>query len=278
MKTHWKGMLSFGLVNIPVALYSATREKKVSFKQLSRSDFSRIRYKKVNVDGTEVSQNEIVKGYEITPDNYVVIEEGELEAISPKASRIIEIVEFVNGEEIDARFYDASYYLAPETGMSKAYALLLEAMQQSDVVGIAKFVLRSREYLAAIRPVGKALMLSTMLFADEIINTEELDSILPQQTEIGEKELRMAKQLIQSLIVHFEPTKYENQYYKQVMELIERKAGQKQIVTEPEGSNSHVLNLMAALEASMAKINQSKKSSKAKRNSGKTAEKNPESA
>lgn len=262
MKTHWKGMLSFGLVNIPVALYSATRKKNIRFNQLRKSDFSRIRYKKVAHDGEEVAQSDIVKGYEISADNYVVVEDRELDKIAPKASRIIDIGEFVKADKIDPRHYDAAYYLAPESGMGKAYALLLEAMKQANVVGIAKFVLRSREYLAAIRPAGKAMMLSTMLFADEIVSVNELQDNLPDQIDLAEKELKMAKQLVESLIVDFEPAKYENQYYKQVMSLIEGKAEVSQIVHEPVNNSGMVVDLMAALEASLAQMKQIEKPKK----------------
>lgn len=268
MNTQWKGMLSFGLVNIPVALYSATRKKNIGFNQLRKSDYSRVKHKKVGNDGVEVPQSEIIKGYEVSPDNYVIIEDSELEGILPESSRIISISEFVKGEDIDTRHYDASYYLAPEQGLGKAYALLLEAMKQAGVVGIAKFVLRSREYLAAIRPAGKALILSTMLFADEIINVKEIEDQLPGQTEINKKEITIAKQLIDSLIVKFEPEKYQNEYYKSVMALINKKAGENKIVAEPEGNGGNVLDLMAALEASIAEINKNKKP---KKKTGKTA-------
>lgn len=163
-------------------------------------------------------------------------------------------MKFVKADQIDPRHYDAAYYLAPETGMGKAYSLLLEAMKQKNVVGIAKFVLRSREYLAAIRPVGNAMMLSTMLFADEIVDVRELDSILPDRVELTDKELKMASQLVESLIVEFDPDKYENQYHKQVMELVESKAEVSQIVKEPVNTNGMVVDLMAALQASMAAI------------------------
>lgn len=268
MKTHWKGMLSFGLVNIPVSLFSATRKKNISFNQLRKSDYSRVKYKKVGHDGEEVQQVDIVKGYEVSPDNYVIVEDSELEAIAPKAFRIIEIGEFVKADQIDSRHYDAAYYLAPETGMSKAYALLLESMQQAGVVGIAKFVLRSREYLAAIRPIGNALMLNTMLFEDEIIDVKELKDYLPTGVELADKEVNMAKYLIDSMIVDFEPDKYKNQYHEQVMSLIEKKASEKMVVSEPTDNGASVVNLMAALEASMAAI---KKDKKPKRKTNKSA-------
>ncbi|SMD07398.1 Ku protein [Sporomusa malonica] len=146
MRPIWKGMLSFGLVNVPVALYNATRKKTISFNQLRKSDYSRIAYKKVGNDGTEVQQQDIIKGYEISPDRHVVISEDELESITPAASRVIEINDFVKLEQIDPRHYDSSYYLVPEPGAQKAYALLLQSMAEANVVGVAKFVLRSKEY------------------------------------------------------------------------------------------------------------------------------------
>lgn len=253
-------MLSFGLVNIPVSLFSATRKKEIRFNQLRKSDYSRIKYKKVGHDGEEVQQTDIVKGYEVIPDTYVVVEESELLAISPKASRVIEIVEFARGEEIDTRLYDASYYLAPtEASLGKAYALLLEAMSKAGVIGIAKFVLRSREYLAAIRPVENALMLTTMLFADEIVPAKELKDYLPNEVELADKEVSMARHLIDNMIVEFQPEKYKNQYHEQVMSLIEKKASENMVVSEPTDNGSSVVNLMAALEASMAQIKQNKK-------------------
>jgi DNA end-binding protein Ku len=244
-------MLSFGLINVPVSLCSATKKKTVSFNQLRKSDYSRIRYKKVGNDDQEVQQNEIVKGFEISPDRYVVITDDDLAAISPTASRVIEISDFVNLDQIDPRHYDASYYLIPEKGMAKAYTLLLEAMREANVVGIAKFVLRSKEYLAAIRPTEGALTLSTMLFADEIINASELEAYLPKDVKPSDKEMNMARQLIQALVTDFEPKKYVNEYHQEVIKLIETKAETAIQAIESKSNSGTVLDLMAALEASM---------------------------
>jgi DNA end-binding protein Ku len=214
MRPIWKGMLSFGLINVPVALYGATKKKTISFNQLRKSDYSRISYKKVGADGQEVQQSELVKGYEVSPDRYVVLDDYELDAITPAASRVIEINDFVKLDQIDPRHYDSSYYLVPESGAQKAYALLLQSMSEANVVGVAKFVLRSKEYLAAIRPAEGALTLSTMLFADEIVKSAELETYLPGDVKLTDKELNMARQLINSLVTEFEPEKYENEYYK----------------------------------------------------------------
>ncbi|XFO69182.1 Non-homologous end joining protein Ku [Sporomusa silvacetica DSM 10669] len=259
-------MLSFGLVTVPVALYNATKKKTISFNQLRKTDYSRISYKKVDNDGVEVQQHELIKGYEISPDRYVVIDEYELEAITPQASRTIEINDFVKLEQIDPRHYDASYYLVPETGAQKAYALLLQSMAEANVVGVAKFVLRSKEYLAAIRPAEGVLTLSTMLFADEIVKAVEVETYLPCDVKLTDKELNMARQLINSLVTEFEPEKYENEYYKSVMSLIDSKAeaavGAKQ--TEQGGK---VIDIMAALEASINAIKAQEKPKK-KRKTG----------
>lgn len=263
MRSIWKGILSFGLVNVPVTLVNATRSKSISFNQLRKSDYSRIRYKKVAHDGEEVPQSEIVKGYEVGPDRYVVISEDDFQTITPKASRIIEISDFVKLDEIDPRYYDSSYYLVPDQGANKAYALLLEGMKQSNVVGIAKFVLRSKEYLAAIRPADGLITLSTMLFADEVVKPSELETYLPYNIELSEKELGMAKTLIDTLITKFEPEKYENEYHKQVIALINSKAEGEQITpAAPESQAGKVVDLMAALEASLNALKKPPKKTK----------------
>lgn len=265
MRPIWKGMLSFGLVNVPVALYSATKKKTINFNQLRKSDYSRISHKRVGADGAEVSQDEIVKGYQVSPDRYVIINDQDLNAITPVASRTIEINDFVHLEQIDPRHYDTAYYLVPETGAAKAYALLLQSMGEVGVVGIAKFVLRSKEYLAAIRPAEGALTLSTMLFADEIVPAASLETYLPGDIKLSDKELNMARQLIASLVTDFNPAQYENEYHKAVMQLIDSKAeaahvGAKAI--EPAGK---VIDIMAALEASIKAIKEQEKPKRKKK-------------
>jgi DNA end-binding protein Ku len=257
-------MLSFGLVNVPVVLYPATKKKTISFNQLNKSDYSRISYKKVGADGAEVQASNIIKGYQITPDRYVVIDEQELEAITPTASRVISIEDFVRLDQIDPRHYDASYYLVPETGAAKAYALLLQSMGEANVVGIAKFVLRSKEYLAAIRPAEGALTLSTMLFADEIVPVSDLAAYLPGDVQLSDKELNMARQLINSLVTDFEPRKYENEYYKAVMQLIDAKAESAHVGSKPIEPGGKVIDIMAALEASIQAIKKQEKPKKKK--------------
>jgi DNA end-binding protein Ku len=261
MRAIWNGMLSFGMVNIPVSVISATRKQNISFNQLSRREHSRIKHVKFDGDGKEVTAADIVKGYEISPGRYVVVEDSELLAIAPESSRSINITDFVKAEEIDTRHYDASYYLVPNEGAGKAYKLLHNALSESSTVAIAKFSLRNKEYLAAIRAIDNALLLNTMLFPNELVNTSEVEDALPVNVELSEKEIELARHLVHSMISSFEPTKYKNEYQERVMALIESKA-EKSIVSEPTGK---VVDLMAALEASIAASTERKTPTKKKR-------------
>ena len=250
----WSGALSFGLVNVPVKLYPATRSKDVRFNQLHATDGARIRQKRVSsVTGEEVALEEIVKGYEISPDTYVRITPEELDAIAPKASRLIEIEEFVDLDEIDPLFYESSYYLVPDKTGAKPYALLLSAMTSENKVAIGRVVLRSKEYLTAVRPLGETLTMSTMRFADEIVPRNLLEGLPGADVEAGEKEVKMARQLIESLSAAFEPDKYTDTYREAVLAMIERKAAGQEIVVEPEApAAAKSVDLMSALEASLA--------------------------
>jgi DNA end-binding protein Ku len=252
----WSGAISFGLVNIPVKLYSAVSRKTVRFNQLDGKDGTRIQQKRVNPStGDEVPYERIVKGYELAPDRYVVITPEELDAIEPKKTQMIEIEDFVELEQIDPIFYDHPYYLAPGKGATKAYALLLEAMEQSGRVGIARVVIRSKEQLVALRARGGVLHMETMLFGDEVIPPSELDE-LPEPGEVAgarKREVEMAKELIDSLAADFDPAKYHDEYRERVLELIEDKAEGKEIAVQPvEEAPAEVPDLMAALEASIA--------------------------
>jgi DNA end-binding protein Ku len=250
----WSGALSFGLVNVPVKLYTATRSKDVRFNQLHAKDGARIRQKRVSsVDGEEVGLDEIVKGYEISPDTYVTITPEELEAIAPKASRLIEIEEFVDLDEIDPLYYESSYYLVPDKTGVKPYALLHSAMTSENKVAIGRVVLRSKEYLAAVRPLGETLTMSTMRFADEIVPRTTLEGLPGADVEAGDKEVKMARQLIESLSAVFEPEKYTDTYREAVLAMIERKAAGQEIVVEPDApTTTKTVDLMQALEASLA--------------------------
>jgi DNA end-binding protein Ku len=253
----WSGAISFGLVNVPVKLYSATSPKTVRFHQLSSKTGARIRQKRVDpTTDEEVPYDEIVKGYEITPDRYVLIAPEELEALDPKATKTIDIEEFVDLQEIDPIYYDHSYYLAPTAGGAKAYRLLLDGMRESGKVGIGRVVLRSKQQLCALRPTGDVLTLTTMLFGDEVLSPERLDELdAVADTEASERELDMAAQLISSLSADFEPTKYRDDYRDRVLALIERKAAGEEIAIQPEVEEPAAApDLMAALEASLAAV------------------------
>jgi DNA end-binding protein Ku len=253
----WSGAISFGLVNVPVKLFSATSQKTVRFHQISSKTGARIRQKRVDpTTDEEVPFDEIVKGYEITPDRYVLIAPEELDALDPKATRTIDIEDFVDLADIDPIYYDHSYYLAPSAGGAKAYRLLLDAMRESEKVGIGLVVLRSKQQLCALRPNGDVLTLSTMLFGDEVLSPDrldELDSI--EDAEASPRELKMAEQLIASLSTHFDPGKYRDEYRERVLELIERKASGEEITVQPEAEEPAAApDLMAALEASLAAL------------------------
>jgi DNA end-binding protein Ku len=253
----WSGAISFGLVNVPVKLYSATSPKTVRFHQLSGKTGARIRQKRVDpTTGDEVPYEDIVKGYEITPDRYVLITNEELEALDPKATRTIDIEEFVDLVDIDPIYYDHSYYLAPAAGGAKAYRLLVDAMREAGKVGIGRVVLRSKQQLCALRPTGEVLTLSTMLFGDEVLEPDRLDELdAVGEAEASKRELTMAQQLIDSLSAEFEPTKYHDDYRERVLDLIERKAAGEEIAVQPEAEESAgAPDLMAALEASLAAV------------------------
>ncbi|HTN79737.1 MAG TPA: Ku protein [Acidimicrobiales bacterium] len=251
----WNGSISFGLVTIPVKLYNAVSRKSVSFNQIDTRSNSRIKLKKVSAkDGTDVPDEAIVKGYELTSGNYVLLTQDELDAFEARASKAIEIDEFVDLNEIDPIFYDSAYYLAPDKATVKPYALLMRAMEQSNKVGIARFVMRSKQYVAAIRPRDGYLVLSTMVYADEVVDPASISEIEEAgEVEVSERELNMAQQLIESLAAAFDPEQFKDEYREQVLGLIERKAaGEEAIETPaPAASTPKVVDLLAALEASV---------------------------
>ena len=252
----WKGSINFGLVSIPVRLFPATSRKTVRFNQIDSRTGARVRQRRVSeADGTEVPLEAIAKGYELASGRYVMITDEELAALDPKASRTIDMVEFVDQAAINPITYDSAYFLAPDEANVKPYALLLRAMTEADKVGIARFVMRGKSYLAAIRPDGGKLVLSTMLYADEIRADDEvpgLDAVAA--AEVSEREVAMANQLIASLDAEFDPASFEDTYRQKVLDLIERKsAGQADLIESPSSvEDNQVVDLMAALEASVA--------------------------
>jgi DNA end-binding protein Ku len=252
----WTGAISFGLVTVPVKLYSAVSRKTVRFHQLNKETGVRIQQKRVDpTTGDEVPYEDIVKGYELTPDQYVVIEPGELEALDPKKTKSIEIEDFVALDEIDPIYYDHPYYLAPGTGGSKPYRLLLEAMRETGRVAIANVVIRSKQQLVAVRPMGEnVLTMSTMVFPDEIIEPASIDELAAvEEVEINPRELEIAQQLVDSLSGAFDPDKYQDTYREDVLALVERKAEGKEIAVQPSADEeeAEVPDLMSALKASL---------------------------
>ena len=255
----WTGSISFGLLNVPVKLYSAVSKKSVSFRELRESDGSRIRHKRVaEADGEEVPYEEIVKGYEITPEQYVVITKDELEELDPKKTRAIEIQDFVDLDEIDPIYFDHPYYLGPDKGAERAYALLVKAMEDSHKVAVARFVLRNRESLAALRPMDGVMTMATMRFADEVVSPKEIEEVIGdgEAPKPEKRELEMAKALIDSLSSDFEAGKYRDEYREELLALIERKA-KGETVVQPESEApkpTKAPDLMAALEESLAAV------------------------
>jgi DNA end-binding protein Ku len=251
----WSGSVSFGLVNVPVKLFSATSPKEVRFHMVHDKDGGRIQQKRVcSVDGEEVPWEHIVKGYEISKGRYVTVTKDELAAFNPKATRSIDIEDFVDLHQIDPIFYETTYYLLPDRGAARPYTLLLEAMKKTGRVGVARFVLRTKQYLAAVRPMERVLAISTMLYADEIVEQKELEGVPGADAKPREKELHMAEQLVESLAADFDPKKYQDTFREQVLALLERKAEGEEIVAEPaeEEPRGKVVNLMDALAKSLA--------------------------
>lgn len=249
----WSGSISFGLVNIPVKMYTATRDKDVHFHQLHAKDMSRVKYRVTcTAEDQEIAREEIVNGYEIGPDQYVVVAQDELDNLAPEKSRRIDITDFVDMGQIDPLYFERPYYLLPDEQAAKAYKLLVEAMTRSGKVAVARFVMRNKEYLAALRPMGGALCIETMRFADEVTLPQELEGV-PQNVKIDDRELKMAEQLIGALSGEFEPQKYRDDYRDRVQDLIQKKAEGQEVVVQPAAAETpKVIDLMAALKKSLA--------------------------
>jgi DNA end-binding protein Ku len=245
---------------VPVRLYSAVSKQTVRFRELREGDGSRVKHKRVaESDGKEVPYEKIVKGYEYAPDQYVVLSRDELSDLEPQRSRAIEIQDFVDLDDIDPIYFEQPYYLGPDKGAERAYALLVQAMKDARKVAIARFVLRNKEHLAAIRPMDDVLTLTTMRFHDEVSSPQDLDGEVfeeakPKKPE--KRELDMAKQLIESLTSDFEPGKYRDEYREELLDLLERKAEGKEVVSAPseELKPTKAPDLMAALEESLAAV------------------------
>jgi DNA end-binding protein Ku len=254
----WSGSISFGLLNVPVKLYSAVARRGISLREIRESDGARIRHRRV-AEGTdeEVPYEKIQKAFEITSGNYVPITKDEMAALAPEKTRAIEVQDFVDLDEIDPIYFDSPYYLGPADGAEKAYSLLSSAMERSGKVAIARFVFRNKEHLAALRAESGVLTLTTMRFADEVVPPDELDDVLPdKKPKVGAKEVEMAEKLIDSLTSDFDPSAYRDEYREELMSLIERKAEGKEIVASeaPEPKATKAPDLMAALEESIAAV------------------------
>jgi DNA end-binding protein Ku len=253
MRSVWKGSISFGLVNIPIAVYPATREEKVAFKQLRKKDLSPIRYKKVaEADDKEVPADEIVKGYEYEKGKWVVLEDKDFEEVQIESTHTIEITDFVELAQIDTKYFHKPYFLEAQKGGEKGYALLHRALRETQRIGIAKVAIRSREYLAAVKPDGLFLMLDLMHFSQEVLDPSELKA--PAAAEPSAREIAMAKALIDTLASDWQPEQYADRYQEALMEMIDRKVqnrpkGDKSVVPRAKGE---VIDLLAVLQESLA--------------------------
>jgi len=255
----WSGTISFGLLNVPVKLYSAVARQGISLREIRESDGARIRHRRV-AEGTEeeVPYGEIVKAFEITPDRYVPLSKEEIGALAPEKTRAIEVQDFVDLDQIDPIYFDSPYYLGPAEGAEKAYSLLARAMDESGKVAIARFVFRNKEHLAALRPSDGVLTLTTMRFADEVVPPSDLEDVLPAgKPKAARQEVEMAEQLIESLTREFDPSAYRDEYREQLLALIERKAEGKDVLDAPapeERKATAAPDLMSALEESIAAV------------------------
>jgi DNA end-binding protein Ku len=277
----WSGTISFGLLNVPVKLYSAVARRDVALRQVRASDGARIRNRRV-AEGTdeEVPYEQIVRAFEIAPDRYVPLGKDELEALAPQRTRAIEVQDFVDLDQIDPIYFDSPYYLGPAPGAEKAYSLLAEAMRRSGKVAIARFVFRNKEHLAALRPSEGVLTLTTMRFADEVVPPSELEDVLPAEPpQPAKREVEMAGRLIDSLAGEFDPGAYRDEYREELLALIERKAAGEEVLSPPapeELRPTGAPDLMSALEQSIAAV-KGKHAKAAKRRAPSTAKKRPDS-
>jgi len=260
----WKGSISFGLVNIPIALYPATRREELKFRLLRKADLSPVNYKRVaEKDGKEVPWDQIVKGYEYEKGKYVVLRDDDFQRVDLEATQTVDIQDFVDLEEIDPMFFYKPYYLEPQKGGDKAYALLRDALKDTNKVGVAKVVIKTRQYLAGVKPEDGALVLELMHFADELADPEKLH--VPKKLEVGKREMDMAKSLIGSMASKWEPEKYKDDYRGALMEVIEEKveAGGKEIEEKPRKAPkpTKVIDLVSVLQKSLEQTGTKKKAS-----------------
>ena len=268
MRAIWKGSISFGLVNIPIALYPATRKEELKFRLLRATDHSPVNYKRVaEKDGREVPWEQIVKGYEYEKGKFVVLNEKDFQRVDLEATQTVDIQDFVKIEEIDPMYFYKPYYLEPQKGGDKAYVLLREALAESNKVGIAKVVIKTRQYLAGVKALKHALVLELMHFAEELADAEKLG--VPKKLEVGKREKDMAKALVDSMTSKWDPEKYHDDYREALMEVIEEKveSGGKEIEEKPKPKkeSTKVIDLVAVLQESLAKSRGAKEKKSAPR-------------
>ncbi len=268
MRAIWKGSISFGLVNIPIALYPATKREELRFRLLRATDLSPVSYKRVaEKDGREVPWDQIVKGYEYEKGKYVVLKDEDFQRVDLEATQTVDIQDFVEVDEIDPMYFYKPYYLEPQKGGDKAYVLLRDALEDSKKVGIAKVVIKTRQYLAGVKPEDSVLILELMHFAEELADPEKLH--IPKKLEPGKRELDMAKALVGSMSTRWNPEKYHDDYREALMEVIEEKveAGGKEIEEKPKKAPkpTKVIDLVSVLQKSLEQSGAAKKKSRGKR-------------
>lgn len=265
MHTMWKGSISFGLVNIPVKMFTATEDKDIRFRSLHSECHTPIKYSKTCPHcEKEISNTDIVKGFEYEPGRFVVVKDEDLESIQPASSKNVEILDFVNLQDIDPIYFDRSYFLAPQDNGEKAYALLRKSMAETGKIGIAKITIRSKQSLAVIRVYEECLLLETIFFPDEVRDVNLVPG-LPKQMDLASKELTMANQLIEQLTAAFEPDKYSDEYRADLFQLIQKKLEGKEVVEGPQiEPKGNIIDLMQALQASLDATSEVKEKKKSK--------------
>ncbi|MGP8245851.1 MAG: Ku protein [Bryobacteraceae bacterium] len=246
----WKGQLTFGLVSFPIRLFSAARSETISFNQLHKGDNSRIRQVTYcQAEDKPVPRTELVKGYEYEKDRYVVIDDEDIKKVAPKTAKVMEILEFVKAEQVDPVYLESSYYVAPDEGGEKPYALLFQALRESKYYALAKVAMHNREHIIVLRPGAKGILSHTMYYQDEIRQVEEFRT---DTTLVKEKELEMAKMLISTLEADFEPQKYRDEYRENLRAMIEAKIAGRSVVETPAEHVAPVIDIMEALKKSLA--------------------------
>ena len=255
----WNGAIRFGLVNVPIKVYGAASSKQIRFRELHVKDGAPLEHKRLcSKEETEVPYDEVVRGYETSPGRYVVLTKDEIQAPARERGKTIDLEDFVPAEQIDPVFYDTPYWLGPQKGAEEAYAVLMAALEKSDLVGIGRFVLRTREQLVALHAVDGALRLETMRFHDEVVEDDDLDLPAPSK-QVTDKEAKMADALVSSLETEFDPTEYEDTYRARVLEIVEAKAEGRQIVAPEAPADDDGTDLMALLEQSVKGAKRTKK-------------------